>query len=382
MTHTVDPARPRPRSRRGGPAPGDGPETTARRVWVAAVAVVVVTLAGWGVVALRPAETVAAARLRVTTAVSCPDPGRCLAFDDMGDVSVLRRGAWSAPTPIDTRGITAASCPTPTFCVAVDGAGEVMTLHGSHWSPPQSVDGRSAGASGLLGLVGFDDVSCATPRFCVAVDALGRAVRFDGRHWTHPHDVQSNAARHVDFRTASAAVSADACPVPGRCMAVTVAGGAVPFGGGAWQAGVTVVPGASEAIAHLERFPALSSVSCATAASCVATDSLGDAYLYDGRGWTTVPAVDPRMGSARHGDSAGPMPVSCPTPTFCVVLDSVGDAVVYDGATWSAPTPVEPTSGFTALSCAGPAFCVGLDDLGRAVVFDGTAWSAPVAVQR
>jgi len=364
----------------GGPDEPSEPgqhRALVRRTLVTLVVVAVLALLGTVVVGLRPGAPVSAPQLRVTTAVSCPVAGSCVAMDDMGDVSVLRDGSWSAPRPVDDNSITALSCPDPRFCVAVDNVGAALVMRGDRWSAPQVIDGRSANFGDLLSIVGLTGVSCPSPRFCVAVDALGRAVRFDGRHWQRPTLIETPVERHYDRLAAFEGMEGVACPVPGTCTAISVVGRALPFGGRAWGPGPLVEPEKAQRLAHLERQPGLTSISCPTVDFCVATDAFGEAYVYDGTTWSDAEVVDPSIATELQANRVGPTPVSCPTTTFCMALDSVGAAVRFDGTSWSAPVPLEPAEGMRALSCASARFCVGVDDVGRVLRFDGTSWSAP-----
>jgi hypothetical protein len=70
--------------------------------------------------------------------------------------------------------------------------------------------------------------------------------------------------------------------------------------------------------------PALTSVSCPTAAFCAAVDDLGEALTFDGSRWSPPAEID----SSPAGGSGGLTSISCPTAKFCQAVDAAGSAVV------------------------------------------------------
>lgn len=112
-----------------------------------------------------------------------------------------------------------------------------------------------------------------------------------------------------------------------------------------------------------------------------------------GVGATSLPggAATPRSSSPTWSTprplpgAADPQTVSCPTTTTCVALDSVGNAFRFDGASWSAPTPVETgcsaqTGCGLVVSCGTAAFCAAMDEGGQTFTYDGT-WTRSTALQ-
>ncbi|HEY4929340.1 MAG TPA: hypothetical protein VIH95_09335 [Acidimicrobiales bacterium] len=110
------------------------------------------------------------------TAVSCPEPGTCLAVQ--GSTASIRTpgSSWSLPRVIDANGqLDALSCPTTTFCMAADAYGNVVHLTGGSWSVPSKVvptpvDYSADGTS----------VSCPTDQFCLVLNADGDYAIFQG----------------------------------------------------------------------------------------------------------------------------------------------------------------------------------------------------------
>jgi hypothetical protein len=59
--------------------------------------------------------------------------------------------------------------------------------------------------------------------------------------------------------------------------------------------------------------------------------------------------------------------VSCSSADFCVAVDSAGMAFVWNGSRWSAPEAADPGHSLNSVSCAGPAYCVAVDKQGYGV---------------
>jgi hypothetical protein len=135
----------------------------------------------------------------------------------------------------------------------------------------------------------------------------------------------------------------------------------------------------------------LTSVSCASASFCAATDFFGNAYVYyGGDEWTAPEALD----TSSVGMSApyDPASVSCSSASFCLV---VGDdqnytnyAYTYNGSSWSAPTSVPGQSSWgngtqmQSVSCVSASFCMAVDLYGAAFLYSGSpaSWSGPTTI--
>jgi hypothetical protein len=153
-----------------------------------------------------------------------------------------------------------------------------------------------------------------------------------------------------------------ACQASGSCVAVGwyYYGAAGPsralaarWDGRAWLAEPAPVRGSGDL---------LDSVSCATAASCLAVG--GQAVAWTGTRWSVIPRPP---GGAMTG-------VSCPAPGNCqAVGSSAGNhalAARWDGRAWHAeamprPAPVPQYLTLAAVSCATPRFCVAVGDASR-----------------
>ena len=182
------------------------------------------------------------------TSVSCADSSFCVAVDNIG-VAFTYRGittGWSQQTADPSgQSLNSVSCASSTYCVAVSASGNVFTYNGTSWSRPAAVD------------TGHDlvSVSCPTTSFCMAVDSSGQAaMRSDGLWGLQP------------IGSAAIAVS---CPSAGSCLAVGRSGTTASYGNGLWAHGASAAPGAR-----------ITTVSCAAATACVATDRDNNVLFY------------------------------------------------------------------------------------------------------
>ena len=151
-------------------------------------------------------------------------------------------------------------------------------------------------------------------------------------------------------------------------------------------------------------------VSCPTANSCLATDSGGDVYRFDGSTWslhTSAPAgtilngvscaspdfcafsslgktayihdaggLTPSVLTGSSGLPAHLTALSCPAVGRCLAT-GLHDYYQYANGTWSRGTLVQMAHGFTSVSCPTVTFCMAVDDGGDVYTFNGSAW-APV----
>lgn len=276
-------------------------------------------------------------------AISCPGPGTCEAvgIDGVGrDVTASGaesqgRWTWSAarpdPGPLRGSGLVGVSCASTSSCVAVgNGAGaQAEVTWGApargtwRWRAPVTLSADGSGGGVLTA------VSCASRTTCVAVgvDAASEGIvtvgtaRGTAWAWTRP-------AALVPDATGSGGLWSVSCGSAASCVAVgsdaqrdaIVASGTDTTGGWTWTASTSFGAGTD----------ALSGVSCATGAWCVAVGgaSGGPGTLLVGRRsdgswrWGASGAL-----GAGHRSIDG---VSCRTERLCV---AVGSEVLADGST-------------------------------------------------
>jgi Divergent InlB B-repeat domain len=134
----------------------------------------------------------------------------------------------------------------------------------------------------------------------------------------------------------------------------------------------------------------VSSISCASASFCAATDSVGNAYTYyGGDEWSPPQALDPGSGMSQP---YVPASVSCSSASFCLAVgydqNYTNYAYTYDGSSWSEPTPVPGQSAYgqgtqmQSVSCVSASFCMAVDLYGAAFLYSGSpaSWSGPTTI--
>lgn len=141
------------------------------------------------------------------------------------------------------------------------------------------------------------------------------------------------------------------------CVAVDSAGQAFFYDGTTWSAPQLADPGGE-----------LTSISCPSTGFCVAVDEEGRAVTYTGSGWTTP----------THVNSGRLLGVSCPTTTRCWAVGHGGDALPYRNGVWSAPLAIDGHRQISSVSCPTTVFCGAVDVWGNGLTMIGNRWSAPV----
>jgi hypothetical protein len=200
-------------------------------------------------------------------AVSCSSSSFCAAVDNGPNAFTFNGTRWSPATAVDPGNqLSTVSCPSAAFCAAVDYGPNVVTFNGTSWSKPSAIDPGSH----------LQAVSCATASFCVALDRRGNAFTFNGRAWSAPVSALPNGLTMGEGGISWPVVS---CPASDFCAAVDGADGNVAtFTGRTWSAPVNIDAKAAKSV-NEPVLIFLMSVSCRSAAFCVAGDTLGDAFV-------------------------------------------------------------------------------------------------------
>lgn len=275
----------------------------------------------------------------------------------------------------------AVSCgPTAGRCVAVGGyatlhttPGLVETWNGKAWTPTTP----PAPAGSLE--VNLDGVSCATAKSCVAVGSYGPksgafapvAESWNGTKWVPATPPAVKDSVFSQLSTVSC-VSAARCFAAGF-YAVFNGGGSVlieSLTGKTWTRMNVPTPAGT-------RVAALTGVSCASANSCVAVGNAAGSQpgitafsdVWNGRTWRVV-----RIAWPRGTGNADLTSVSCATAARCVATGYTGfdinsaentgraAAVLWNGKAWTATHVPAPGKGkaslFHAVSCLSAADCV------------------------
>jgi hypothetical protein len=298
--------------------------------------------------------------------------------DDLGNTLGLHNASWSAPHVREHSGLSSISCASVAFCVAVGVNGDAVTYDGHAWSVRRLIDRRAAGYADSFGTTGVSGISCPSTSFCVAVDAIGRALRFDGNRWSAPLPIEPAAMAAADLAQRAAGIVGISCPTATFCGAVTGLGRVLTYGGHSWSTPIMLEPAPLQSQALRLGIPALTGISCPAPTRCVAVDSSGKIFTYNGSSWSGPVSADPS--SVSPGVDGGLTAVSCPSVSFCVAVDASGSAVTYNGRSWSDPAQLDMTTGLAAVSCASDTFCVALNDLGEALTFQSRSWSSPRAI--
>lgn len=276
----------------------------------------------------------------------------CVAVDDGGNNSdghalYFTGGKWSAPVKMDSDqyGPVSVSC-IGARCVTVDGSaganggGSALVFDTHTWSAPTVVSTSSLSA-----------VSCGNPGFCVAVNQDGYV--WNGSSWSS--GTLLNGGEGYDSIS---------CPFYGSggpvfCATVGHNGGAAHYLFGTWT-----YDGQIDSTA-------LTSVSCVnwtTTAVCLAVDSAGNVFAYNGASWSGPTSIDP--------NGQGLSSISCIPPFLtttgiwdCVAVDGAGNALTYDGTKWTT-VPIDPKGqGLTSVSCASSNLCMAVDNAGNAIEY-------------
>jgi len=260
------------------------------------------------------------------TSVACASATYCIASDTAGEMITLSGGVWGKPrtvtsTPLGVREVRCGVSAHPQAalaCAAIVGNFHALALRSSRarWTsvlsrntPSYAVscatrceflspEGRSSGVvRGYLPRLApgaiATDVSCATVTTCVAIDNAGHSYVSRGATWTSGPVVESFATRQLWSLS---------CATPTFCVAVDIQGHAYRYNGTSWSAGTKVSK------------LGLYAVSCGATYFCVATDLLGGAFVFDGATWRATQNV--AGFNILHG-------VSCASATTCVAVDSM-----------------------------------------------------------
>jgi len=313
-------------------------------------------------------------------AVSCASASFCVAGDANGSVYIYSGTSWSGANPLDPgEVIESLSCLLPKFCAAVDMNGKAsVTTNGTSWS---SLATLSSGKASL-------SVSCVSASFCAATSNSGYGYIYNGTGWTASSSALDASAVFMTASCASTTLcvlgdnngkvftyngswssattldsgkkiqSVSCAHLTTTCVAVDSAGKAFVDSSNTWGMGTT-----------LHSSMAIASVSCSLANRCVEIDNADQAAAYDGSGWSA--RVTLNSSGSPMGDS-----ISCPTAAMCVAVSSVGssagdNASIYHGSLWQPATAVDGSRTLKALSCVSVTFCMGVDSSGYGTDYSG-----------
>jgi hypothetical protein len=272
--------------------------------------------------------------------LSCPTATECIGLVGYGQMVRLEGTTWTRPVAVEQVGKSNApytlTCVSATRCFAVDGLGRILTYNGKQWSRPVEVDPVSTG--GII-----SNISCASADFCAVGDSNGDASFFDGDGW-------SKLAPVAD----SGGVAEISCPAVGLCFAVDAESDeAFRYANGRWsisaELDLSTPQGGSEP-------NALNAISCGSPTFCVALDTFGEAFTFNGK-WSGARSFD----DIENADDE----VSCSGSTTCAIVDDSNNVVVDDGGAWSSPHHLDaPHTSLQDVSCAPAQRCIAVDGSG------------------
>ena len=315
------------------------------------------------------------------SAVSCPAVGTCMAVGTNTSADSVQSpvaeewhdGSWQVFTVPGLLDLFGVSCASATYCVAVggsDGQAASELWNGQTWQPLTT---QNAGGPASL----LYSVDCLSATDCMAVgygwpndDQENTLVeRWNGHDWrllrTPPHSYEVEQS-----------LNAVSCLGTTWCMAVGEAFGpqrprplAVQWNGTRWLKVATPRTGSS-----------LSGLSCTSPANCIAVGGYTNAAgrqmktlgeQWNGTSWQVLTTMNPGSGNSLSS-------VSCPTAANCVAVGS-GLAEQWNGSTWQA-LPA-PSAGLVSVSCPAASSCLAVggkssrpDHLTLAESWNGTAW--------
>jgi hypothetical protein len=111
----------------------------------------------------------------------------------------------------------------------------------------------------------------------------------------------------------------------------------------------------------------LDDVSCASPTFCMAADSQGNVYEFDGTSWSGPVAID--------SDLDVGFLVICTATDFCLTMDGDGNTYIWNGTTWSPGDVAGSGSGSWEIGCDSSTFCYYGDGQGDIYLWSGSSWS-------
>ncbi|NNN09490.1 MAG: hypothetical protein HKL85_09910 [Acidimicrobiaceae bacterium] len=273
-------------------------------------------------------------------AVSCTASFICFATDQGGGVMMFNFNASPPsqfthpplPTPIDpgVKNFVGASisCVSSSSCVVGSVANQVSTFNGTNWTT------QAVFAPSTLGVL----VSCAV-QTCLANNSSSEGVSSLAPFSTWSSVGQLNAPSQINALSCFASGLSVACLAvdnDGFSIAVTLGAGGVPF--------------YSEASSTFDAPHTLTSVTCASATYCIASDAAGEIMTYRAGSWSppqSVTTIPLGIREIRCGASSNPLQsLHC----AAVVGNYLAFTLAPETAKW---TPVPSASPPTfAVSCA------------------------------
>lgn len=274
--------------------------------------------------------------------ISCPSPTACRAIDVEGGFISYDGGSWSSRASMGdlVAQLETVSCPSDSYCMAGEPEGNQRTYNGATWSAL-----TPALVRGVFGL------SCISSSFCGALDGFGQVDVWNGSSWKNLSDFSTAGS-------GDASCVMDTAHHP-DCFEIDNNGNIASY---TPTAGPTALRSSGFTG---ERFTS----SCLPDDFCVYVGDKGHAVVQT-PALTTASAT---LGGRLSG-------VSCVSDTFCMAVDTTGYFWIYNGTTWSTATQINYDQTTTGVSCASSTACVMTDFAGGVRTWDGQGWSERTSV--
>jgi hypothetical protein len=191
-------------------------------------------------------------------------------------------------------------------------------------------------------------VSCTSSSFCMGLDlASGSAFRWNGASWSAPDRIETGPYLDDGYDMHLSCVSA------AFCLAVDTNGNSFTYNGTKWSPAANIGLDAA-------------TVSCATPTFCMAA-AAGQSAIFSGSAWSAPVTIS-------NTDQIEAL--SCPSDSFCMAVSAVGLAYTYSTSGWSASADAASPIPLVQVSCASTTFCVAVSSTGRAYFYNGS-WAGP-----
>ena len=267
----------------------------------------------------------------VMQGVSCSSASFCLAVGETANFSPIDyyfyNGAWYPDTvvfsPGDTSAFDAVSCTSTLVCLATDLGGGVTTFTFTPGTPPTLTHASIPTPLDPLatGYVG-ESISCASPTSCVVGSRTNQVSVLSGSTWTTtPVFLAGSNGVRVSC-TLSTCVANDSL---GQGVSAVA-----PFS--TWSA--------TGELNMLSQIDGISCFAVATSAACLAVDNDGFSIAIT-LGASGVPTYTPAASSFDPPHTL--TSVSCASATYCIASDTAGETVTYRDGAWTTPTVVTTT---------------------------------------
>ena len=213
---------------------------------------------------------------------------------------------------------------------------------------------------------GVNDVLCASSRFCAVVDDGGYAATWNGSIWSRSASIDpTGSLSSVSCTSAAFCIAVGGASVKGSTPS---AGTAVQWNGSSWSPSASIDP------------EALSTVSCISPTQeCLAAGSISTVTFNDGA-WSNPeewPEPSDLVDDQPSALSCVSALLRCRERRRCRDLHGVCRRI---DPSLPDEESIDSSGDLESVSCPSSSFCVAIDGSGNAVVMSSGIWSHPVRV--